>query len=70
MSRFVRLAPRSILPKSVLFARGCSVLRHPPAKETPIERIYREVHGKKMPDGVKRILLKPYKSKIKLKPWN
>ena len=44
--------------------------RHLPAKETPIERIYREVRGEKMPDAVKRILLKPHKSKIKLKPWN
>jgi hypothetical protein len=64
------LPSRSMLARSILFARGCSVLRHPPARETPIERIYREVHGKKMPDAVKRILLKPYKSKIKLKPWN
>ncbi len=46
------------------------MLRHPPVTETPIERIYREVQGKKMPDAVKRILLKPYKSKIKVRPWN
>jgi hypothetical protein len=50
-----------------VFARGYCVVRHSPAKETPIERIYRQVHGEKMPDVVKRILLKPYKSKIKLK---
>ncbi len=37
--------------------------RHLAAKETPIERIYREVHGEKMPEAVKRILLKPLQVK-------
>jgi hypothetical protein len=31
--------------------------------ETPIERIYREVTGNKMPAGVKRILLRKRKAK-------
>ena len=35
-----------------------------PRRETTIERIYREVTGKKMPNAVKRILLpKPRKSR-------
>jgi hypothetical protein len=28
-----------------------------PRRETPVERIYREVTGRKMPTSVKRILL-------------
>ena len=39
------------------------MLRPPRAKETPIERIYREVNGDKMPSAVKRILLRPHKAK-------
>jgi hypothetical protein len=34
-----------------------------PSRETPVERIYREVTGQKMPDSIKRILLR--KPKIK-----
>jgi hypothetical protein len=46
------------------------MVRHPPARETPIERIYREENGKKMPDAIKRILLKIPRPKIKPKRWN
>jgi hypothetical protein len=38
-----------------------------PARETPIERIYREVNGEKMPDAIMRILLKIPRPKIKRK---
>ena len=35
-----------------------------PRRETPIERIFREVMGRKMPPSIKRILLgKPAKRK-------
>jgi hypothetical protein len=44
--------------------------RHRPARETLIERIYREVNGEKMPEAVKRILLKIPRPKIKPKRWN
>jgi hypothetical protein len=37
-----------------------------PNRETPIERIYREVIGQKMPQSIKRILL--HTPKYKLKP--
>jgi hypothetical protein len=46
------------------------MVRRPPAKGTLIERIYREVNGEKMPEAVKRILLKIPRPKIKPKPWN
>jgi len=36
---------------------------HGPRTETPIERIYREVTGNKMPAVVKRILLRKKKAK-------
>jgi hypothetical protein len=32
--------------------------RKPTRAETPIERIYREETGRKMPDSIKRILLR------------
>jgi hypothetical protein len=38
-----------------LFRVGCCMAARP--KETTIERIYREVTGRKMPNSVKRILL-------------
>jgi hypothetical protein len=39
------------------------MVRRPPAPETLIERIYREVNGDKMPTAVKRILLPKRKTK-------
>jgi hypothetical protein len=33
-----------------------------PRRETPIERIFREVTGRKMPPSVKRILLRKRKA--------
>jgi hypothetical protein len=37
-----------------------------PSRETTIERIYREVTGRKMPESIKRILLRTPKYKRKL----
>jgi hypothetical protein len=39
------------------------MVRHPRARETPIERIYREINGKKMPLTIRRILLRKRKTK-------
>jgi hypothetical protein len=36
---------------------------HKPHRETPIERIYREVTGRKMPLAIRRVLLRKPKSK-------
>ena len=35
-----------------------------PHRETPIERIYLEVTGRKMPLAIKRVLLRNRKSKV------
>jgi hypothetical protein len=35
-----------------------------PHRETPIERIYLEVTGRKMPLAIKRVLLRHRKSKV------
>ncbi len=37
-----------------------------PHHETPIERIFREVTGRRMPTSVKRILLRKRKAKAKI----
>jgi hypothetical protein len=39
---------------------------HKPLRETPIERIFREVTGRKMPPSLKRILLRKRKAKAKI----
>jgi hypothetical protein len=60
--------------KDVTFRAPCdegllSVVRvegfmpHKPHRETPIERIYREVIGRKMPLAVRRVLLRKRKPK-------
>lgn len=41
-------------------------MRHKPHRETPIERIFREVTGRKMSPSVKRILLRKRKAKTKI----
>jgi hypothetical protein len=61
MSRFVRIDPQAYHFHCPL--EGCMPLR--PRRETTIERIYREVTGRKMPPSVKRILLGKRKSKAK-----
>jgi hypothetical protein len=38
-------------------------------RETPIERIFREVTGREMPQSVKRILLRKQMAKPKTKGW-
>jgi hypothetical protein len=53
LSRFVRLAPQAYY--SAICFEGH--MPHKPRHETPIERIYREVTGNKMPAVVKRVLL-------------
>ena len=54
LSRFVRLRSRAYaLP------RRCRMHHRKPTRaETPIERIYREETGRKMPQVIKRILLR------------
>ncbi len=56
----------------VTFRASCTagvILRYPfvrygmPRRETTIERIFREVMGRKMPPSVKRILLRKRKAK-------
>ena len=36
-----------------------------PGRETPVERIFREVTGQKMPASIRRILLRKPKEKLK-----
>ena len=54
---------------SCVRALGCSILSlgvlHGPPKKTPIERIYREVTGYRMPQSIKRILLRKRTAKRK-----
>jgi hypothetical protein len=38
--------------------------RKPTRAETPIERIYREVNGRKMPPAIKRVLLRRPRLKV------
>lgn len=63
LSRFVHLASWDY-PNGVNTVRlWCWMVYRTSAAETPIERIYREVNGQKMPTAVKRVLLP--KRKIK-----
>jgi hypothetical protein len=38
-------------------------MRHKPRRETPIERIFREVMGHKMPLAIRRVLLRKRRPK-------
>jgi hypothetical protein len=42
-----------------------SRMRYKPQRETPIERLFREVMGRKMPPSVVRILLRKRRAKAK-----
>jgi hypothetical protein len=61
LSRFVRVAP-----EAYYFSFGEVNMTRRPSRETPVERIFREVTGEKMPASIRRILLR--KPKAKLKP--
>jgi hypothetical protein len=61
LSRFVRLAL-----EAYYFSFGEVNMTRRPSRETPVERIFREVTGEKMPASIRRILLR--KPKAKLKP--
>jgi hypothetical protein len=55
----------SALRSTILIVRCEGRMPHKPHRQTPIERIFREVTGHKMPQSVRRILLRKRRAKDK-----